>query len=96
MVLNVSLSHHQQPNLEGSAAGSGGFQAFTWSVQAVAHVDCGQWLHHGLGPIKSSCLGTAVSPGHSLPRDISGQRTVTHGWEVPAAPSHLQIVALPR
>lgn len=45
--------------------GSGGLQSFTPSVQGVAHVDCGQWLHSGLGP------NPALLPG------LHGQSWVT-------------------
>lgn len=59
---NICLPHQQQPDLEVSAAGSSGFQSFTPSVQGVAHVDCGQWLRSGLGPIQASWLGPVTGP----------------------------------
>lgn len=43
--------------------GAVGFQSFTPSVQGVAHVDCGQWLCLGLGPIQPSWLGPVAGPG---------------------------------
>lgn len=82
---NICLSHDQQPGLEVSAAGSSGFQSFTPSVQGVAHVDCGQWLCSGLGPIQPPWLGPVADAGSPPAQGCCWPNcrwvTVTSGWE---------------